>query len=234
MKGCILLYGECFRLGGQGNRNRDTMESYSEQIKAAETHINLIKELEKKQVKTDIYISSYITKFENDLLNIYKDFIKGHQFHKNLLGQQALIASGIQLIEDYQKYEFILVIRIDLFLKDKFMEILNPQWDKILWPSICFKPYHKCEEDPRVNDMMVFIPRRYYKYLNIICNTFHHNSWYDIIHNSDLKYEDLDTMINTFHDSDSAKDFNPLYYIVNRPQCQIQHTVGEFFDKYNF
>ena len=40
-------------------------------------------------------------------------------------------------------------------------------------------------------------------------------------------------MINTFHDSDSFKDYNPLYYIVNRSESTIQHTT-DIFDKFNF
>ena len=48
-----------------------------------------------------------------------------------------------------------------------------------------------------------------------------------------LKYDDLDTMLRTFHDSDSAKDFNPLYYIVNRRQSHVHHTK-DIFNKYSF
>jgi len=44
-------------------------------------------------------------------------------------------------------------------VKDNFIEIFNPYSDKILFPSICFKPFHKCGIHPRVNDMMIFIPK---------------------------------------------------------------------------
>jgi hypothetical protein len=40
-------------------------------------------------------------------------------------------------------------------------------------------------------------------------------------------------MLNTYHDSDSAKDFNPIYYIVNRNVNNTQR-IKEIFDKYNF
>ena len=40
-------------------------------------------------------------------------------------------------------------------------------------------------------------------------------------------------MLNTYHDSDSAKDFNPIYYIVNR-NVKNTHRTKEIFDKYNF
>ena len=104
----------------------------------------------------------------------------------------------------------------------------------ILFPSICFVPYHKSGIHPRVNDMMIFIPKKYYNYIkNIQYNPQGHDIWANLIKNTDLKYEDIDTMLNTYHDSDSAKDLNPIYYIVNRPEHNIQ-TTTEIFDKYNF
>jgi len=81
---------------------------------------------------------------------------------------------------------------------------------------------------------MTFVPRKYFKYLGYIHWTPDgHHQWYDLITHAKLKYDDLDTMINTYHDSDSAKDFNPLYYIVNRPETQVHHTT-ELFDKWAF
>jgi hypothetical protein len=61
----------------------------------------------------------------------------------------------------------------------------------------------------------------------------HHNSWHDLIVYHKLTYEDLDMMLNTYHDSDSAKDYNPIYYIVNR-NVNNTHRTKEIFDKYNF
>jgi hypothetical protein len=78
---------------------------------------------------------------------------------------------------------------------------------------------------------MLFIPKKYYKYIpNISCD---HNTWRNLMKNTDLTYDDLDTMINTYHDSDSSKDYNPLYYIVNRPENIIWHREGHIFNKHN-
>ena len=41
-------------------------------------------------------------------------------------------------------------------------------------------------------------------------------------------------MINTFHDSDSFKDNNPLYYIVNRQQEINIYSFGYLFNKKAF
>lgn len=234
MKGCIILFGESFRLGGQNTRNRGSDESYKEQIQASQSQMSFIKHLYSKNVNAYVYISSYETKFNNELCKVYADVLIGCDFYDNLIGQEMLIKNTINQIT-IEMFDFVLFMRIDLFIKNYFLEIFNPQWDKIMWPSICFKPYHKCGIHPRVNDIMVFIPRKYYSYLNkLYYNPTGHDQWAYFIHNTDLKYDCLDTMINTFHDSDSEKDFNPLYYIVNRPESKIHHNKGEIFNKSEF
>jgi hypothetical protein len=79
---------------------------------------------------------------------------------------------------------------------------------------------------------MLFIPKKYFNYLDFL-SKLNHDHWKYIIYNTNLTYDCLDTMINTFHDSDSFKDYNPLYYIVNRSESTIQHTT-DIFDKFNF
>jgi hypothetical protein len=41
--------------------------------------------------------------------------------------------------------------------------------------------------------------------------------------------EDCDLILKTLHDSDSAKDWNPLYRIANRSQA-IWHTRDTYYD----
>ena len=236
MKGCLILFGESFRLGGQGNRNIGNIESYTEQINAINSQIFLLKSLNNKNVAMDVYISSYETIFTKDIIDLYNNYLIGYEFYKNLLGQETLIHNSIYNIKNItniSKYNFLLCMRIDLFIKDKFIEIFNYNSNKILWPSICFKPHHKCGIHPRVNDMMIYIPNNHFNYFNYL-NFLNHDQWKYLIEHTNLSYDDLDTMINTFHDSDSSKDYNPLYYIVNRPQMMIHHTMNETFDKNNF
>jgi hypothetical protein len=236
--GCIILFGESFRMGTQGNRNTGLESSYDGQIEAAKSHISFINEMKiKKNVNIDVYISSYETKFKDDFINVYKDVLIGSDFYKDVIGQKNLIYNTIGKLP-IEKYDFLICMRIDLFLKPGFTEVFNPMWDKILWPSICFKPHHKSGIHPRVNDTIIFVPKKYYTYLKNLhykdnCGDGH-DQWAHFIENTGLTYNDLDTILNTFHDSDSAKDLNPLYYIVNRPQSNIHHTKGEIFDKTNF
>jgi hypothetical protein len=112
------------------------------------------------------------------------------------------------------------------------MDIFNPNIDNILFPTICWVRCNRDNNRPRVNDMMLFIPHKYYKYIkNVIIG---HGSWAILIEKTDLTYNDMDTMINTFHDSDSCKDYNPLYKIVNRKESSIFHSEGHIFDKFKF
>ena len=88
---------------------------------------------------------------------------------------------------------------------------------------------------PRVNDMIIFFPKKYYGYVqHLYYNPTGHVQWAYFCDYTDLTYDCLDTMINTYHDSDSAKDFNPLYYVVNRPETMTHHTKGNVFNKYAF
>ena len=82
--------------------------------------------------------------------------------------------------------------------------------------------------------MMIFVPKKYYNYLEHHLYKLGHDQWAYLIENTDLNYDCLDTMLNTFHDSDSCKDFNPIYYIVNREESKIHHNNGELFDKMSF
>jgi hypothetical protein len=106
---------------------------------------------------------------------------------------------------------------------------LIQQWNTIRFISICWDKCDRCGEHPRVNDMMMYIPRKYFNRLDQL--ELSHESWIHLIHRG-FTYEDLDMMCDTYHDSDSEKDFNPYYAIVNRPECLTHHTK-KFFHKYS-
>ena len=231
MNSLLILFGESFRLGGQFSRNIGSEESYKEQINASLSHIKFIESLKKNNINMTVSINSYTTNFDNSLNDIYESVLVDSKYYENLIGQAKLIHNCIDSINNINNYDFILCMRIDLFLKDKFLEIFNPYNDKILFPSVCFKPLHKCGIHPRVNDTMMFIPKKYFNFIKKV--ELSHNTWADLIISHELSYEDLDMMLNTYHDSDSAKDFNPIYYIVNR-NVHDTHLCKEIFDKYNF
>jgi hypothetical protein len=231
--GLLILFGETFRLGGQGNRNTGSEQSYKEQINAAQSHIKFISNLKKKNINIIVSINSYTTRYDKNLTYIYKDVLYDSIFYTNLLGVNVLINNCINRVENITSYDFILCMRIDIFLKDKFMDIFKLDNDKILFPSICFEPHHKIGIHPRVNAMMMYIPKRYIIFFKQNGIDLYHDTWYKLVTYYNFNYEQLDTMLNTYHDSDSYKDYNPIYYIVNRYESTI-HTTKKIFDKYNF
>jgi len=228
MKGLIIIIGESFRLGGQGTRVRGLTESYNPQINACNSHIRFINHIKLKyKCDIDIYLSTYTTKYNNDLIEIYKENLVYYRFFNNVIGINELFKNCINNINN--DYDFIFYFRVDLYLKEHFLEIFNPKWTTIRFPTICWKKDSVYHNKPRVNDMMLYIPNRFHNKINkmVIC----HEAWYNFFHNLNISDNDMDVMINTYHDSDSQKDYNPLYYIVNRPESKIWNSEHEIFTK---
>jgi len=237
MNGLIILLGESFRLGTQGTRNIGNPESYTGQINACDSHIKFIEDITQKfnMNNMSVFISSYDTQYSKLLIDKYKKYLIWYNLNTKLIGLANLFNNSINMITNITKYDFILHIRIDLFLKPYFTDIFNPKSNMILFSSICWKRDSTTNGHPRVNPMTIFIPKKYYNYINHLAINYGHDLCYILIKTTDLTYKDLDTMINTYHDSDSFKDFNPLYYIVNRPENTICDTSSDFkFNKYHF
>jgi hypothetical protein len=239
MNGLILFIGESFRYGNQHNRNRGIPESYYDQIRACNSHISFIEKIKEKYKLNSVstFISTYNTQYDTDLLKIYEKYSIGHKLYQDVIGYNNIFHNSINEIKNKEQYDFILSIRIDIFLKDHFMEVFDPTINMILFPCItwlwdCHVRNEPEKNNPRVVDTMLFIPKKYYSYIKHIF--LNHNNWDKLIKKTDLTYDDLDVMINTYHDSDSYKDFNPLYYIVNRGETSHFHSEGYIFNKYEF
>jgi hypothetical protein len=239
MKGLILLLGEAFRGGGQHSRLIGSPRSLNGQMAAAQSHIEFIKYLETKHFcNIRVYIGTYKTQYNDKLFDVYKNHIIGSDLYEHRIGYNNLLHNSIKNIGNIQGYDFLLIMRIDLCLKDRFINIFNPAWQTIRFPTI----HWECLPcgNPKTNDMIIFIPSKYYKYIEKILfrpgpnvgNVAHgHFIWSDLVQNTDLTNKDLDAMIETFHDSDSKKETNPLYYIVNREICKTHLHPGFYFDK---
>jgi hypothetical protein len=235
MKCLILIFGESFRTGSQGSRIKGDNNSYQEQIKACNSHLKFFKFLENKyNIPLEIKVSllTYSTKFDKDLKNIYNDYIIKYEILHDLIGLNGLFHRSYSDIK-LDDFDFILYFRIDLYLKDYFFEIFNPYWKTIRFATILWVRNQVCDNYPTNNDMIIFIPNKYFIHLSSFDLTYH-CTWKYLILNAKLTDNDLDTMINTFHDSDSQKDFNPLYYIVNRPENTKWHDEGLIFNKLTY
>lgn len=235
MKGLFILTGECFRLGGQNSRTRDAPESFQEQQKACKSHVKFFKYIKEKfSIDSECFINTYNTIYKNQLLDWYKDYhLIDYKFNDNLIGRDGLYENSIDILKHkLEEYDFIYFIRIDLYLKEYFSKSFKINIDKIVYSSICFIPYHEYNNLPRVSDLMVYVPKKFYdlliKKIHILC----HEGWYNIQHEEGMDCKkDVTFIIKTYHDSDSAKDWNPLYYIVNREESKQWKSIGYEFDE---
>jgi hypothetical protein len=174
MNGLIIFVGESFRLIQLGQRNTGHPDAYNEQINAGYSHIRFIENIIQKYNMNSIsvFISSYTTQFDNQLLSIYEKYLIGGILHTDVIGIQNLFHTAIQIIKNIETYDFIFVIRIDLFLKPYFINIFDPTINMILYPTICWKKDSLVKNHPRVNDMMLFIPKKYYNVSSLLVNSY--------------------------------------------------------------
>lgn len=231
MKGLIVILGESFRSGGQGSRTRGLPESIEDQMNAANSHIKFIEHIkEKYNCDSDILLCTYSTQYDNKLTDVYSKYLVESKFHTELKGLTGLFHDGIvSMGGNIINYDFVLYFRVDMFLKDKFLEIFDPSWKTIHFICICWSFWNFCLGNPRVNDTMLFLPQKYFNCLLKI--SVWHDSWTMFLRKCNLTNDDLDVMVNTYHDSDSEKDFNPYYRFVNRPEHTKWHSEGEIFVK---
>lgn len=212
--GSIVLFGECFRLGGQHTRIRDKPISFKPQIMASKRQMEFFNHLiNTKNTNIDIYIASYKTKYIKEITEIYNDLLVDSIWVNKPIGRDNIIKEGYKLMDKNNKdYDFLLVMRIDIYLRDALFEIFDPHWETIHFPFI----EHTTEmfDAIRVNDTMLFIPKKYFRMFKK--EYIHHLMLYNMILNNKITLNDFDVMINTTHNANSSSGYNPIYYIVNR------------------
>ena len=242
-RGLLLLFGEAFR-EGNSTRTRDTEFGFSEQKLASDSHIEFCKHLKEKYgITMDVIINTYETKYENELRDWYKDYNLHYMKNKELIGFK-LVQDACDTI-DREKYDFVFITRMDILLKPYFLEIFDPMWDKVYFACQNYtlfngnfngtSSYCGFIEDkntnifPMVNPLLKFIPKKNFKILNNIY--MDHDVWKHYIESNILENYDMNFIIDTYHDGDSNKDFNPLYKMVGRPENSVWHDEGKKIDR---
>ena len=224
----LIIRGEAFRKGHQHNRNDGMSEAYDEQKSACMTHVELIRSIESSGYDVDIYIDTYKTQYDNDLLGWYGENVKGSRFHTSKFAtQRALIKDSIEMLgATLNTYDALMVLRIDLFLKEKFIEEYNPNTDTIQFPFVMWSLNMRTPDgNPMITDTIFHFPRAHYDKLH---GLYEGKSWGDSNHAFldiiPLEYETgYSLMTKYLHDSDSAKDFNPFYKMIGRPESEKWH-----------
>ena len=228
-KKCLLVYyGGSFREGNIGSTVSDTKYGYESQKHASITHAKLKKVLNQKGFQTDILINTRHTEYKDDLMNWYNPFnIILNNIPTKMHGKDYMIQSCVQNINklDKEEYQFILFVRIDLFLKPDFYKIINTESNKIMFLANNYNPRdckNSINKEPSVVDLFIYIPKKYYYILD---NKFklEHNSWEYYKKTYNLNNNNMEFMTTLKFDSNSIIDNNPYYVMGSRKENTELH-----------
>jgi hypothetical protein len=229
-KNCLICYyGGGFRDGNMESTTQDTDDGYKNQEYASKTHIKLHNILKEKHINYDIIINTYDSKYIDKLTEWYKpDELIINKINKTIKstdGRDNLITEICKKIN--KEYDFILFIRIDLFLKPDFYKVLNFDSNKIKFLAHHYDPknchsYSK-NGDPVIVDLFLYIPK---KYNYILDNNFYlmHDSWEYYKKTYHLTDNDMGFMTTLMFDANTYKDLNPYYVISGRPENKKIHN----------
>ena len=230
MKGLLMLTGEAFREGLQGQRKRDTVTSFQPQKMASESHVDFCNSIKEKYgIKMDIFINTYDTKYEKELKSWYPNC--KYKSVKELIGPK-LVQNAVNEID--KDYDFLLLGRIDIFIKPYFYYVFNPKWKTIyffsqnhtLWKCGRIGPY------PIVNTTFQFIPKSYFQVLANV--SIDHSGWKHYHEAFHIPNSKMNFMVDTYHDADTYKDYNPYYRYVGRPESTVWHDRGKKINRSKF
>lgn len=221
LNGLFCFVGESFRIGSFGSRVTATEESIPRQELATKSHLAFMSRLE-NQVNVKIKLVTYNTPLNDTLIKWYGKYETESLILSDLVGIAGLYEKVRELSLKENNIDFIFIIRIDLILKERILDVFNPKCDKILYPCVCWIQGSKTQYERRrhrVVDTMVFIPKKLF------------NERVGLTHEvccfmSDDVYNNIDFMIDTYHDSNSENDRNPLYVISGREETMKWHSEG--------
>jgi hypothetical protein len=234
-KGLICYYGGAFRDGGNASSVQDTDRGYDAQYYATQTHLKLTEVIKAKGYNVDTIINTYHSTYEKDLTKWYDVYdIIFNTLNKNIkstIGRDNLIRSSIKNIKNLtpDNYDFVLFIRIDLFLKPGFFDILDINSNKINFiannydTNTCLT--HNKQKDPVVVDLILFVPK---KFFYILDSNFklNHDAWTYYKQMYKVSDNDLGFMTDQIFDSNSYRDLNNFYLMVSRKEnLKIHNTI---------
>ena len=216
---------------------------------AIHSHVKLFDYIESEYgITCDVFISTYDTPYTSDVLNAYGSRVVGcsfipHTINASFWTQHWLRfkASDTYTTMADNTYNFFMFIRIDIFIKEFFKTVFNPHSRNITFTSIClfewdvYKNLHFHDEcgSPRNADLIMFVPRDLIKTILVDNDIMpiHHDAWRKVRLMCGVSPDRIATFVDTFHDSDTAKDWNPIYRIVNRPESHTWSTPNFTFDR---
>lgn len=233
----VIITGEAFRKGGYHSRKRDKAESIPEQLKASESQMDFLNFVSKKfNMGYDVSLNCYKSIYIDQLLNIYQPLYDNSNKYIEAWKQKKQTLQAIKDIPDLNVYESILILRVDLIIKEYFWRVFDPLCEKIMFPCIMHTSYCKVRNTdlPRVVDTFMFIPKKQFD------NILNRQIWDIAIHTSyfyciegGLSHSHLGFYTNTYHDSNTQHCWNPLYTICNRPVSTSWSDYNKHYNEHN-
>jgi hypothetical protein len=227
----LIVTGESFRCGNQGSRERGSIKSFNPQYHATTSQINFVKYIKSQyNIDCDIFCNLYklSTEYDYHLTQWYLPYIKFLNFNEILLGEDKLHTQTIKLLTtlniDIHKYEFILFIRADHFLKPYFCKIFNPNSIKLTFAHIneitdkAGNSYHIGDGgEPSVNHQILYVPKIFFT--ELLAEKFNklHGSYYAAICNG-INRKDITFFLHTYHSSSTDQTWNPIFHQVGREE----------------
>jgi hypothetical protein len=225
MRGLLILRGTSFRHNGTTGH----WKSIYQQIFCTLSHLKLIKTTIKKYgVNFDVALDTFSTPFDLFLLFILRKYL----VYVNIMSWpdfsqiDAMLRFFCQIESKLLEYDFILIARNDIILFDEFVNKFDPNDQVIKFPFVHShraRRVYGTSEFPIVGDAFMYFPKKYFHtlaILNTIPSGFH---MHDIVHlMKEAKFDfEFDVYCNTYHDTNSGSEWNPLYRMSGRPHSKV-------------
>jgi hypothetical protein len=224
------------------NRGEGLPESIPGQEEACKSHVNFLDHF-KNEIDFNVDIITYPTPVNHLIKEWYKDYSVDYTELESLIGWDNLFKLSVQNLKSKEylnELDFVFVFRIDLFFKPEMLKAFRYKSNCVLYPSILWKILPPPSDgsrwlfpnDPvggrlKVSDLFVFIPKARFSELFDGQIKLNHIALFDM---SEELYNNTSYFLNTYHDSDSEKDWNPIYRIVNKPESSIWYSEGHIIE----
>jgi len=224
MKALFIFLGESFRSGGWLSRERGDPRTYTEQKLACESHMKFLNFIHLKfKITSNIIVDTYETPWSRELIEWYSPGLTW--VHSGpAIGYENLYRHSLSLIDDIDRYDFVHFIRIDLFLKPHFSDVFEPSPTHLQY-AFRTTPIPLIENIPRLNDMMLYVPKLHFQLLKLKIVLFHDLWVWGLIQRVHMT-RNVRTYIDTIHESNTKRDWNPLFRIVNRAEATTWQWQG--------
>jgi hypothetical protein len=239
------LRGETYRSGPQMSRNRGDGDYIKRQHVASKSHINFVKYIKTKfDIDTDILIDAVRLNETDDLklLNYYKTNLSVLEHHFDSPNPTEIesfykIFNKITRILNNNSYDYIIITRFDLYLKDALINQFVFNSNKIVFPFIDSHLYIDNSYRGLIGELklkhngsqldynffsqtpvLLVFPQKYFYLIqqNRITELRDAHDLFNKFIDNNVPLDDIGYMINTLHVSSSDLGWNPLWIQVGR------------------